>query len=114
MSDEAPQASQPASSCGSFVPPGGGAVNLGALSNQGHAKNRHVTVSIASLRSLEICADFADGEATPPNQDRREVARSRKMPCPGDNVYPRRVEETIHQHPAVEEMTVAGIEGKTC
>ena len=29
--------------------------------------------------------------------------------CSGYNVYPRRVEEAIHQHPAVEEVTVIGI-----
>ncbi len=29
--------------------------------------------------------------------------------CSGYNVYPRRIEEAIYQHPAVEEVTVIGI-----
>ena len=29
--------------------------------------------------------------------------------CSGYNVYPRRIEEAIYEHPAVEEVTVIGI-----
>ena len=32
--------------------------------------------------------------------------------CSGYNVYPRRVEEAIYEHPAVEEVTVIGIKDK--
>jgi long-chain acyl-CoA synthetase len=32
--------------------------------------------------------------------------------CSGYNVYPRRIEEAIHEHPAVEEVTVIGIKDK--
>ena len=32
--------------------------------------------------------------------------------CSGYNVYPRRIEEAIYEHPAVEEVTVIGIKDK--